>query len=65
MSQATQPVGLWIAVDGDMVDGIEFDARLGQAIVDCLRRESRPMLDAPEPFFFRRGDESAVANQAG
>src|SRR4051794_38223563 len=49
-----------LAVDRDMIDLANVQARLAQTVVDRFRRQACPMLDPPETFFFRRGDEFPV-----
>ena len=54
-----------IAVDRDVVEIVDRDAGLVQAIADRLGGEARPVLDAAKPFFLRGGDDPAVAKEAG
>src|SRR5262245_2538294 len=45
-----------------MINVGEREPRLAQAVGDGLRRESGPVLDAPEALLFRRCDENALAH---
>src|SRR4051794_33417714 len=46
-----------IAIDGNVIDIIEINARFVEAIADRDRREPGPMFDAPESLLLGRGDE--------
>src|SRR5690606_1024805 len=63
--EARAPVGLGVAVDGDVLDVLRLEPALAQAIADRLRREAGPVLDAPEALLLGGGDEAAVHHQAG
>src|SRR5579885_1402817 len=54
-----------IAVDRDVGDVPELDARLGKAIADRELRKARPMLDPPEPLLLRRRHQHAIPEDAG
>ncbi len=58
--QAAEVVDLGIEIDGDVLEVAEFDTCLVQAILHRLGRQTRPMLDAPEAFFFDSGDELTI-----
>ena len=48
-----------------MVEVVDRDARFVQAVADGFGGEAGPVLDAAKPFFLRRGDDLAVAQEAG
>src|SRR5205085_9389434 len=54
-----------LSIDRDVIDILERDAFLAQAIVDRVRRQTCPMFDAAKTFLFGGRDEPAVLNQAG
>ena len=63
--RASALVGAAVLIDRDVVDVVESNAGLAQAIGDRLRGKPGPMLDPPEPLLLRRGDQHAVAHEAG
>jgi hypothetical protein len=54
--QLPGPFGIRIATDGNMLNGIQTNARFPQAELDCLRWKPSPMLHPPEPLFLGGGD---------
>ena len=53
-----------VAVDRHVIDVVEADAGLAQAVLDGHGREARPMFDAAEALFLGRRDELAVDEDA-
>jgi hypothetical protein len=53
-----------IAIDSDVVDLIEVDARFVETVTDGHGGKSSPVFDAPEALLLRRGDEFAVDENA-
>ncbi len=54
-----------LVVEYDVVDGVELDAGLGEAIVHGVLRIARVMLLAGEALLLRRRDDLAVLDQRG
>src|SRR4051812_42631440 len=54
-----------VLVDRNVVDVRERRLGLAQTIRNRLTGKSGPMLDAAKAFFFRGGDQPAVAKQSG
>src|SRR5580704_2832911 len=52
-----------VLIETDVVDIGKFDACLTQAIRDCLRWKSCPMLNPAESLFLRSGNQLAIAHQ--
>ena len=51
--------------DGDVIDVVERNAGLIEAVLDGDAGEAGPVFDAPEPLFFRRRDELPVDDDTG
>ena len=62
---ALQHAGFGIAVDGDVIDVVEGDLRLIEAVADGRGRESRPVLYASETLLFRCRHQFAVNYDCG
>src|SRR5439155_26128884 len=54
-----------IAVDSDVIDVVQIDARFVEAVADSDRRKASPVFDAPEAFLLGRRDKFAVDEDGG
>lgn len=59
----SQSVHIGIAIHGNVLDILEPDARLRQAVPNGLARKSSPMFDSAEAFLFCRCDQLAIPYQ--
>jgi hypothetical protein len=54
-----------LPVQGDVIDVLQSDAGLGEAVVHCLERKTDMVLLSGEPLFLDGRHDLAVADQSG
>ena len=64
-SEPTPVVHTRFAVDCNMIDIARGQPTFAQTVIDRLRRQTSPVFDPAEPFFFGRGNQFSIDKQTG
>src|SRR5262249_23253403 len=65
IGQLPEEIGPAVLIDRNMLNIRKGEAGFPQAVGNCLRRETSPMLHAAEALLFRRSNKLAVADERG
>ena len=64
-SEPAPVVHAGLSIDRNMIDFLEGDAALAQAVIDRVCRQAGPVFDASKAFLLRRRYELAILDQTG